>query len=103
MNPPLIRSPQALRDVENIVQWYIEQKVPHVALRFGRAIDETLDLLATFPEIGSPYESDVPAHQGIRFEIVRGFPKHVIFYRITDAGLYIMRVIHGHRDIEKLL
>src|SRR5437763_12855400 len=103
MTVPLIRSPEFDHDIEGVVGWYIEQKVPYVALRFGRAIDETLALLAQFPEIGSPYETDDVLLQGVRSEIVRGFRNHVLFYRLTDAGLHAMRVFHGRRHIEELL
>ena len=85
------------------MNWYIEQKTPNVGIRFSRAVDEALELLSLFPEIGSPYDSEDEAHQGVRFEVVRGFRNHVIFYRLTEAGLYVMRVFHGHQDVVNLL
>jgi plasmid stabilization system protein ParE len=103
MTTPLIRSPESARDVENIVNWYIGQKSPHVGVRFAQAVDETLEFLAMFPEIGSPYESSTDTHKGVRIEIVHGFPRHVILYRLTKPGLYVMRVFHGHQDIENIL
>lgn len=103
MSVPLIQSPQSIRDVENIVRWFIEQKSPEVGVRFAHAIGETLEFLTMFPEIGSPYESSKPRHQGTRFELVRGFPNHLIFYRMTVQGLLVLRVLHGHQDIENVL
>lgn len=103
MTMPLVRSPESVRDVEAIVEWYLEQKVPHVGVRFGRAVDDTLELLVMFPEMGSPYESGDESLRGVRFEIVRGFRNHVIFYRLTEAGLYVMRVFQGHQDIDSLI
>jgi len=45
----LIRSPESVRDVENIVQYFIDQKTPATAIKFGKAVMKTLDFLATFP------------------------------------------------------
>jgi plasmid stabilization system protein ParE len=33
---------------------------------------------------------------------VRKFPKHLIFYRIENGKIVILRVIHGARDLESL-
>lgn len=34
---------------------------------------------------------------------ITGFPKHLIFYRFADGEIFVMRVLHGARDIEYLL
>ena len=31
------------------------------------------------------------------------FPKHLVFYRIEDQRVVILRVIHGARNLEDLL
>jgi toxin ParE1/3/4 len=64
---------------------------------------KTLNFLATFPDSGSPWESGKAELQGVRFQNVRGFRNHLIFYRVTEVGVYIMRVIHASRNIEKQL
>jgi toxin ParE1/3/4 len=33
---------------------------------------------------------------------VRGFERYLIFYRPTDDGIDVVRVLHGSRDIESL-
>jgi toxin ParE1/3/4 len=32
-----------------------------------------------------------------------GFKRFLIFYRVTDDGVDILRVLHGARDVEMLL
>jgi len=39
---------------------------------------------------------------GSRVFPVRGFGKHLVFYRPVEDGIEILRVIHGARDIEAL-
>ena len=103
MSVALLRSPQAVRDVENIVQYFIDQKTPATAIRFGEAVMRTLDFLAEYPHIGSPWESSNARLEGVRFQNVLGFKNHLIFYRSTGAALYVMRVFHARQNIEKEL
>jgi toxin ParE1/3/4 len=39
----------------------------------------------------------------IRQQGIKGFKKYLVFYRVTDTGVEIIRVIHGARDIEAIL
>ena len=59
------------------------------ALKFARAVTKTLELLALFPEMGAIWESKNPRLQGVRFQNVHRFRNYLIFYRITDPGLYV--------------
>ena len=33
---------------------------------------------------------------------VTGFPRHLIFYRLQDEQLLVLRVVHGARELETL-
>jgi plasmid stabilization system protein ParE len=103
MSVPLIRSPESLRDVASIVQYMIDDDRPKAAVKFGKAVMKTLNFLAEFPEIGSPWEANTPRLQGVRFQNVRGFRHYLIFYCVIEAGLYVMRVIDGRRNLERIL
>jgi toxin ParE1/3/4 len=103
MTAALIRSPESIRDVENVVRYFMDQKTPATAIKFGKAVMKTLNFLARFPEIGSPWESSKGRLEGVRFQNVRGFRKHLIFYRLTEVGLHVMRVFHAGQNIEKQL
>ncbi|MEX1025024.1 MAG: type II toxin-antitoxin system RelE/ParE family toxin [Planctomycetota bacterium] len=36
---------------------------------------------------------------GLRSFPVKGFDKHLIFYRSTEHGIEVLRVLHGARDL----
>jgi toxin ParE1/3/4 len=38
----------------------------------------------------------------VRRALVAGFPRHLVFYRFHDKELFILRVVHGARDLESL-
>ncbi|MFC1707767.1 DDE-type integrase/transposase/recombinase [Planctomycetota bacterium] len=40
---------------------------------------------------------------GIRMWSIRGFKNHLIFYRPSPEGLDVVRVLHGARDIPRIL
>jgi toxin ParE1/3/4 len=101
MSVAVIRSPEAVRDVENIVQCFVDQNRPATAVKFAKAVTRTVDLLVAFPDIGAPWVSKSARLQSVRFKNVRGFKNNVIFYRLADAGLNVMRVFHGRRNIER--
>ena len=103
MSMDVIRSPESIRDVENIARYYMNQKTPATALKFARAVTKTLDFLARFPDAGAPWESMETKLQGVRFQIVRRFKNHLIFYRMTAQGLYVERIVDGRRDLEQIL
>lgn len=44
-----------------------------------------------------------PQLRDVRQQAIEGFRKHIIFYRLTDSEVEIVRVIHGKRDIEAIL
>jgi plasmid stabilization system protein ParE len=103
MSVDAIRSDDSIRDVENIARYYMEQETPATALKFARAVEKTLSLLAMFPEMGSPWESNEPRLQGVRFQNVSRFRNYLIFYRMTEPGLYVERIVDGRRDLERIL
>jgi toxin ParE1/3/4 len=40
--------------------------------------------------------------RNIRRMSISGFPKHLVFYRVEDREVLILRVLHGARDLESL-
>lgn len=103
MSVDVIRSDDSIRDVENIARYYLDQKTPATALKFARSVTKTIDILAMFPEMGCIWESDEPRLKGVRFQNVFRFRNYLIFYRMTDPGLYVERIVDGRRDLEAIL
>jgi toxin ParE1/3/4 len=93
----------AREDVRGIAH-YIAADSVDAALRFGPAVERTLEGPAEFPGKGSPKEFDSPRLAGVRSYAVDGFRKYLIFYRRDpDGAIRVLTVIHGGRNIAGLL
>ena len=91
----LILSEQAKEDLVEI--WlYISVDLPVSADRFIDYIYEKCGLLIESPEIGVKREELIP---GIRCLSVQ---RYLIFYRITEHNVEIVRVLSAYRDIESV-
>ena len=64
---------------------------------------ETIGQVMDFSDLGSPWESTKPRQAGLRFRLVKGFEKYVLFYRRDEQQVYLLRVLHSSQDIEELL
>jgi toxin ParE1/3/4 len=87
-------SHQAELDLEDI--WaYLAQKDNLAADLIVAKILNKFPMLAQFPDMG--YARDDLA------EPMRSFPikPYIVFYRRTDIGIEIFRVLHHSRDIER--
>jgi len=97
------RYPQAERDIERQVDYYLfEVGAPDAAERFVVALEDTLKLLAKNPELGARREFARPELSGMRSFPVKSFEKHLVFYRPINAGIEVLRVMHGARDFGAL-
>ena len=85
-------TPEAVEDLNDIHD-YIAQDSPSAAARFIREIEEKCDTLAEHPMMGRSRSELTPE--------LRSFPagSYAIFYRPTEGGVQILRVIHQARDI----
>jgi plasmid stabilization system protein ParE len=43
-----------------------------------------------------------PDLKDLRKTLSPGFPKHLLFYRFDEQEVFVVRVIHGARDLERL-
>lgn len=99
----VVRTSSFWRDLKSIIDYFDEVHAETVALRFVDALDETIEFIREFPDLGGPWESSKPRHAGLRCRLVKGFENHVIFYRRDGERVFILRVLYGGRDLEELL
>ncbi len=66
------------------------------------AAEKTLVQLDNFPQSGKSSKFNHPDLLDIRQKAIRGFEKYLIFYRLIEDGVEIIRIIHGSRDIENI-
>ena len=98
----IVRERLAQRDLEEHVD-YLADRSPAVAVRFIDAAEQAFKRLRQTPEIGGLWDFQDPRLRGIRVWPIRGFRNHLIFYRVTETAVQVLRVLHGSRDIERIL
>ena len=97
------KKPQAERDLlDHFI--YIGQDNERAALLFLKEAEAAFTRIANMPGTGPVWESDDPRLESIRHTAVsRRFRNYLIFYRVGDNFIEILTVIHGARDLPKLL
>lgn len=98
-----MKRPEAVRDVIEAADLIARRKSLATADRFTAAVERTAERLARMPGVGSRWESDHPRLGDLRFFPVSRYRNHLIFYRPTADGIELVRVLHGARDLERIL
>lgn len=90
-----IISQPAIKDLEEIIDYFSSRNLDAVE-RFINQFEKKCKNLANFPNMGRSYDDIKPS--------LRGLPLagYIIFYRIIDDGIEIIRVVSGYRDLESL-
>jgi toxin ParE1/3/4 len=99
----VIVSPRADRDLDDCADYLVRRASLPVARRFLAAAPQTFEFLAGMPGIGSAAGVRDSAGQELRLWTVKGFRNHVITYRPLDDGIEVVRVVHGSRDLGRVL
>lgn len=86
----------ASQDLNEIADYFAENSI-EAGERFFNAFNRKCQQLVAFPNSGKSYAEIRPELRGISLE---GF---IIFYRIVDDGIEILRVVSGRRDFPSLL
>ena len=96
--------PQARDDIIRQFRWHLlEQEAPETAFRFLDAVEESVGQLLGMPEMGSPRVLKNPALAGLRVWPVKGFEDIRIYYLVRAESLRVVRILHGKRDISRIL
>ncbi len=98
----LVFSDAAVADILEQADWYRAQSGRTLALRWERAVASTIKSVVRRPAVGSPCAFRPVELRGIRRVLIPKFPKHLLFYRFTEAEVFVLRVVHGARDLESL-
>ena len=99
----ILRRRRADQDVVEQVDYYLEEGVDAVALRFLDAVDAACHRLRDHPEVGPVRKVQNPRLAGLRLWFVPDFPEHLIFYRVTEETVEILRILHAKRDVDSIL
>ena len=85
----------ASQDLNEIADYFAENNI-EVGERFFQAFNRKCQQLVAFPNSGKSHESIRPGLRGLSFE------KYIIFYRILEDGIEILRVVSGRRDFPSM-
>jgi toxin ParE1/3/4 len=103
MIPPGIQRPRARLDLLEQFVYFGEEASVDVAERYFEAVAKTCALLAQQPEAGVACDTGIRRLAGLRRFRVGGFEQYLIFYLTRRAGIDVVRVLHGSRDIDNIL
>jgi len=90
-----ILSQKSQEDIEAIYEFGLHKFGVSQALQYLVELRNHFELLATNPEIGKQRNEIKPGLYSLPFA------SHIIFYRILENHLRIVRVLHGSRDLRR--
>jgi toxin ParE1/3/4 len=93
--PQYVINVLASRDLNEIADYFAENSL-EAGDRFFRTFNSKCNQLVTFPNSGKSYETIYPGLRGLSLE------GYIIFYRILDEGIEILRVVSGRRNLSSL-
>jgi len=95
--PSYSLSPEAKKDLLNIRSYTQKEWGNQQAQKYIDALEKRCDELAQRPHTGRERPEIKPGYRSV----AEG--KHVIFYRVGDSGIEILRIPHGRMDIKHRL
>ncbi|MCL2508005.1 MAG: type II toxin-antitoxin system RelE/ParE family toxin [Oscillospiraceae bacterium] len=103
MNKKVVYSAKTLTDLEEIGDYISKElKNPIAALNTVNMIQNKIDKLADFPNIGTPLSAiyDTLNADDYRFLVCANY---LAFYRVGESNIHIDRVLYGKRDYAAIL
>lgn len=97
----IFKRPQAERDIEECFIYIAEENLD-AGISFLAAVEESLEQIARFPEIGKRIKFQNKRFQNVRLWRVKRYESYLIFYEAVEDKLEIIRVLHRLRDIPDL-
>lgn len=102
MSPAPRRSRRFSDDARAAAEHYSAAEGVALALRFIDALEQAVGQIAEYPASGSTRLAELSGLPGLRSVAVPEFP-YLIFHVEGGAGIILLRVLHGRRDIPALL
>jgi toxin ParE1/3/4 len=93
----------AREDVLEQVGWYSDKQLYDIADRFKFASSGAISAVMQTPDAGAPKAVSNPQLVGLRTWPLRGFDDFRVYYLLRSDLLIVVRILHGKRDIGKIL
>jgi len=97
------RRDRAKQDLIDSFRYLAREAGLRTARRFLVQAAATFMRLADMPGMGTRYEAENPLLAAVRFFPISRFKNYLVFYLPTPRGVDILRVLHGARDIPRIL
>lgn len=98
----LIIRKDADADIDEIAQ-FIARDHLDAGHRFYDAVLHDFQLLAGLPRIGAKRRAADPKLKNLRSWPIAGYRTYLIFYIALDDGIDVLRVLHGARDVDRIV
>lgn len=97
----LLIYPLAKKDMESIFQYIGDELCnPAAALRLIRSFEKAFEHICLFPESCPYVQNENVRDRTLRKLVVK---KYIVFYRVRNQQIQIIRVLYGMRNYEELL
>ena len=93
----IVYSQEAIEDLQRVVE-FVENKNPFAARRIAIDLQQGVEKLKQFPEIGLPVLK-APDPKNIRDLYIRNY---TVRYLITDEVVYVLRIWHNKENERNL-
>ncbi|BAY72660.1 type II toxin-antitoxin system RelE/ParE family toxin (plasmid) [Anabaena sp. FACHB-709] len=103
MNYRLIIKDRATEDLRHLANYILVNGNADVAVKFLNAAETTFAQLQKNPGMGKVTQLVVSKLGEIRQWRVKDFQDYLVFYRIQNTTIEILRVFHGARDLANIL
>jgi toxin ParE1/3/4 len=99
----LVLSDAAAADITEQADWYLTQSGQTLAGRWEDSVTSAIAYVVKHPGAGA--RCKFPSHElrNLRRASIPGFRKHLLFYTFDSEQVFVLRVVHGTRDLEHLL
>jgi toxin ParE1/3/4 len=98
----LVFSDAAIADILEQADWYLQQSGRDLALRWEKAVTGAIQQVLRYPAVGPLCTFRSPELHDVRRTTVPKFPKHLLFYSFDEKEIFVLRIVHGARDLERL-
>ncbi|WP_254567961.1 type II toxin-antitoxin system RelE/ParE family toxin [Oscillatoria sp. HE19RPO] len=88
-------SPDVIRELNEIFDYFASRSVS-AGERFVEAFENKCRYLIQFPNLGRSYADFDPSLRGVPLN------GYILFYRVINDGIEIVRVVSGYRDLSSL-
>lgn len=91
------KSPQFIEDLRGVAEFIAEQNV-NASMRFLSSVEEMARHLSICPISGTACKFSQPIVEGSRMIAVKRFRNYLIYFRLLDGRVELVRLVHGARQ-----